>query len=96
MVVHYVKVDETLYISIHMDVHMLVHAYKDSHFVHEIIMLCIYIIMCVFIYRVKQIVGFDAEDMVGQELLNFFHPSEMSNGIEHTKCRKQCKVPKFS
>ena len=48
--------------------------------------------MCVCsIYRVKQIVGFDAEDMVGQEILNFFHPSEMSDSIEHTKCRKQCK-----
>ena len=48
--------------------------------------------MCVCsIYRVKQIVGFDAEDMVGQEMLNFFHPSVMSDSIEHTNCRKQCK-----
>ena len=45
------------------------------------------------LYRVKQIVGFDAEDLIGQEMINFFHPKEM-NSMEHTKCRKMCKFCK--
>ena len=44
--------------------------------------------------RVKQIVGFEAEDLIGQELMNFFHPKEM-NGYEHTKCKRLCKILSF-
>ena len=41
--------------------------------------------------RVKQIVGFDAEDMIGQRVMNFFHPKENIDSYEHTKCHKSCK-----
>ena len=49
-----------------------------------------YINVCVQICRVKQIVGFDAEDMIGQKILDFFHPKELISN-EHTKCRRTCK-----
>ena len=58
--------------------------------------------VCVYVYafiisRVKQIVGFDAEDMIGQEIMNFFHPKEMHDvkGIEHTQCHKSCRCYRF-
>ena len=48
-----------------------------------------HICACVFIYRVKQIMGFNAEDMIGQEILHFMHPSDMNND-EMSEARKQC------
>ena len=53
--------------------------------------------LCAYVYafitrRVKQIVGFEAKDMIGQEVMNFFHPKEMHDpkGIEHTQCHTAC------
>jgi len=40
-------------------------------------------------YRVKDMVGFDASEMVGQKLTNFFHPKACSNPehrIRHNQC----------
>ena len=59
----------------------------------HIIMISLYMYYY-FLHRVKQIVGFQTEDLIGQQLCDFFHPKEL-NGYEHTKCRKNCKFLAF-
>ena len=44
----------------------------------------------VFIHRVKKIVGYNAEDMIGQQIISFIHPSDLNNNIERCKYHKKC------
>ena len=45
---------------------------------------------CIFI-RVKKVVGFDANDMVGQKVMDFFHPRDCGDP-GHKICKKKCTV----
>ena len=95
-----VATDETFTLNyVHIHTYVYLHSYINSysytrryaHINFEVLYLCAYVyafITC----RVKQIVGFEAKDMIGQEIMNFFHPKEMHDpkGIEHTQCHKSC------
>ena len=34
-------------------------------------------------------IGFDAKDMVGQKIIDFFHPRDFKNSDHHV-CQKKC------
>jgi len=40
-------------------------------------------------FRVKKVVGFEASDMIGHKIMNFFHPRDC-NDKGHQICRKKC------